>query len=704
MTRYRKLRIRQHDRTDCGAACLASICAWYGRHEPLSRIREYASTGPDGTRLSGMVRAAEKLGFDAKAIRSGTDYLEKLPAPCIVHLIRSGELHHYAVLCGMHGRRVKVMDPESGRVELWDSERFEDEWSGVALLLAPSCSFEKGDRKVSVRKRLLHLIRPHYPALFQALLGACFYTLAGLSTAIYVQLIVDHVILDGNRGLLHLLGCAMIVILLLKIVTGAAKNLLVLRSGQLIDSRLLIGYFRFLLTLPQSFFDRMKTGEILSRISDAVKIRTFINDAALQIAVNLFIFLFSFALMFTTFWKLGLFLLAMLPAYLFIYVTVNLLHKNTQRRLMEQSAELESCLVESFKSISTIKQFGLEKNVSVRAESRFVRLLDSVYRSGIHSLFAGSSSELISSGFTIFTLWLGTLFVLDGQITTGELLSFYAVLGYFTGPVEQLIGFNKTLQDAGIAADRLFEILDLENEEKGSPGIVLRRGEFGDIKFDRVRFRYGSGPPLFENLTLRIAAGETTAIVGPSGSGKSSIAALIQKLYSIEKGQIEIGGIDLEKFDTRSLRNRIGSVAQRVELFSGTVAQNIAVGEPEPDPGEVVAVLKSIGMLDLLRQLPQGLDTRIGENGNRLSGGQKQRIAFARALYRKPDLLIMDEATSSLDRSAESQLLKAVRSFRAAGGTVLLIAHKPATVRLADRVILIEKGTVKKTGSRKDLV
>ncbi|MEX2363276.1 MAG: ABC transporter transmembrane domain-containing protein, partial [Balneolaceae bacterium] len=364
------------------------------------------------------------------------------------------------------------------------------------VLIMPDDSFEPGSEKASISSRLWYLLKPHRKVLLQALIGAAVFTIIGLSTAIYVQLIVDHVLIDGNRNLLNLLGVGMIVLLLLQIFIGVAKTVFTLKTGQLIDARLILGYYKHLLKLPQRFFDTMRVGEIISRINDAVKIRAFINDVAINIIVNIFIILFSFGLMFTTYWKLGVVMLAIIPVYTLVYIITNWLNKKTQRKLMEDAADLESQLVESLNSVSTIKQFGLEEFANIKTETRFVQLLKTVYRSGLNSVFAGNASQLTSRIFTIILLWVGAGYVLQGSLTPGELLSFYAIIGYFTGPVSELVGMNKTIQDAMIAADRLFEIMDLDKEEQGKK-IDLKPDLIGDIQFDDVHFRYGSRVDVF---------------------------------------------------------------------------------------------------------------------------------------------------------------------------------------------------------------
>ena len=699
----RKIGIKQHDITDCGAACLASVAAHYGLQMPISKIRQYASTDKKGTNILGMIEAAEKLGLSAKGVKGEFESLFKIPTPTIAHVVVKEVLHHFVVIYNTTDKYIEVMDPMDGKLHKIPHEEFKEQWTGVLVLITPSGKFEKGNEKVSIASRLWFLIKPHWSVLIQALIGAAVFTIVGLSTAIFVQLIVDYVLVDGNRNLLNLLGIGMIMLLLLQIFIGVAKTVFVLKTGQLIDARLILGYYKHLLKLPQRFFDTMRVGEIISRINDAVKIRAFINDVAINIIVNIFIVLFSFGLMFTYFWKLGLIMLAIIPVYALVYLITNQINKKTQRKLMEDAADLESQLVESLNSVSTIKQFGLEDFANMKTETRFVQLLKTVYRSGLNSVFSGNASQFTSRIFTIILLWVGAGFVLQGDITPGELLSFYAIIGYFTGPVSELVGMNKTIQDAMIAADRLFEIMDLDKEEQGQ-NVALEPEMIGDIHFNDVHFRYGSRVDVFEGLDLVIPKGNVTAFVGESGSGKTTLVNILQRMYPIESGRVTIGDINLAHIDTRSLRDMISVVPQKIDLFSGNVIDNIAVGAFDPDMEKILHICKTLGILSFIEELPNGFETHLGENGAALSGGQKQRIAIARALYKDPEILILDEATSSLDSASEQYVQDAVNYLREEGKTVILIAHRLSTVFMADKICVLEEGNLVEEGAHKELL
>jgi ABC-type bacteriocin/lantibiotic exporter with double-glycine peptidase domain len=391
--------VRQHDLTDCGAACLAAIAEFYGRRTPISRIRQYAATDQRGTNILGMVDAAKRLGFSAKGVRGDGESIGRVPMPAIAHVVVENGLNHFVVVHGYRRGALLVMDPRDGATRRVTIGAFAREWTGVLVILAPDEGFVVGGDAESITGRFWRLLRPHRSVLLQALIGAAAYTLLGLSTAIYVQKVVDHVLVDGNLRLLNLLSVLMIVALGAQICIGSMKSLLVLRTGQQIDAALILGYYRHLLRLPQKFFDTMRVGEIISRVGDAVKIRAFINDIALDLAVNVLVVIFSFALMSSYSWKLTLVVALVVPVYAAIFWTTNRFNRMVLRSLMERGAEMESVLVESMTTISTIRRFDLAAVSERSLERRFVRLLRSVYAATCLSIFSSRGTELASRSF-----------------------------------------------------------------------------------------------------------------------------------------------------------------------------------------------------------------------------------------------------------------------------------------------------------------
>ncbi|WP_114748569.1 peptidase domain-containing ABC transporter [Pleomorphovibrio marinus] len=697
------INVKQRDMTDCGAACLASVASYYKLELPVSKIRQMASTDQRGTNILGMIEAATKMGFSAKGVRGEFEALREVPMPVIAHVVIKKALHHFVVIYRLEDKFLSYMDPADGKMHRVDNSVFKEMWTGVLLLLMPNNEFKAFNEKVNTWSRFLFLVKPHRSVMVQSLVGAVFYTLLGLSTSIYVQKIIDHVFIGRNHNLLNLLSVTMIILLVLQTVIGTLKSLFIIKVGQRIDARLILGYYKHLLTLPQRFFDTMRVGEIISRINDAVKIRAFINEVSIGFLVNALVVIFSFALMFTFYWKLALIMLLVVPIYSLIYWVTNRLNRKIERKLMEESAELESQLVESITAVGTLKRFGAEDNANIKTEVRFITLLGSVYKSNLNNLFSGTSSEMSSRAFTILLLWIGAGYVLKNEITPGELMSFYALTGYLTGPISSMIGMNKTIQNAMIAADRLFEIMDLNVERKDNT-FRIQREDVGDISFKNVVFRYGSRSDVFEGLDLVFPKGKISGVVGESGSGKSTLVSLLQNLYPLQSGQIYIGEHNIKYLDNESLRQQVSVVPQRIDLFAGNVLENIALGDYHPDMKRIVNICNKLGMMTFIEELPNGFGTYLGENGACLSGGQKQRIAIARALYRDPAILIMDEATASLDPDAEQYVYKTIRRMAEEGKTIIFITHRLAAVQEFDRLYVLDKGKLLEEGTPTELL
>jgi ATP-binding cassette subfamily B protein len=683
--------IRQHDITDCGAACLASVTAFYGLQVPISRIRQYASTDSSGTNLLGMAEAAEKLGLEAKAVRGTPESLPHIPVPAIAHLNLQGGLRHFVVLYRVTPSRVTVMDPQHGKCCRMTRDEFIKTWSGVLILLAPAPNFTKGNLRTSILSRFLRLIKPHRHILIQATAGALLYSLLGLSTSVYVQKIIDMVLVDNNIGLLRMMSLAMIGILLARLFIGIYKNLFMLKTGQKIDASLIMGYFRHLMKLPQQFFDTMRTGELISRVNDAVKIRLFINDISFNLLLNCLSLVLTLSIITLISWKAALLAGLMLPAYGLFYIILNNRNRKYLRKVMEQTADLESHFVESIGQQKTIKQLNLQSSANERTESRFLRILDSIYHAGRTVVFSEQMTMLFSGMFTVILFMAGSDMVMSRDLTPGELISLYTLTGYMIQPLNQMLSANRNIQDALIAADRLFQIIDLDEEDSSQPLLSLSGGITGDIQFQKVTFRYGTRDFLFRDFDCMIPYRTFTSICGKSGSGKSTLINLILRLYPINSGKILIGNQNICMVSHESLRSLIACVPQNTELISGTLLENITKFRYPTDEKRFFRISDQLSLNEIFDTLPEGYNTIVGERGITLSGGERQKIALARALYQDPEFLFLDESTASMDPVSEKKALEAIKNFQRSGKTVVLISHHLKNLNLAEHHIILDK-------------
>lgn len=711
---HRVPRVRQHDASDCGVACLASIARAHGRRVSLARLRQHAGTDRGGTTVLGLVRAAEGLGFLAKGVRGTPETLPRAPMPTIAHVTREQGDQHFVVIERATREHVWLMDPAGGDRRTVPRPEFDARWSGVLVLLAPSASAGGGEEgsagaassadAVSAGARLWRLVRPHRGALAEALTGALVYTVLGLATSLYVQQLVDGVLADGRAGALRAMTLAMVLIVVAQTLIGTLRALLMTHVGQHIDAGLILGYYRHLVRLPQAFFDRHRVGDLTSRITDAVKIRAFVGEVAVEAVASALVVGASATMMFLYDWRLALWTLGSLPVYAALYAVGARLNRRQQRLLMEGAAAMEAQVVESLGMIGTVKRLGLEAQVESLTEARFVRLFRAIAVSVRTTVWLSNGAGLVGRLSVIGLLYLGSTRALAQQLTAGQLMSCYALLGFLTGPALTLVGFSRAVQEARSAGARLFEIMELDAERAGE-GLPMSAAEVGEgVRLEGVSFRYGNRAWALREVSFTCRRGEVTALVGESGSGKSTVAALLQRLHPVEGGRILIGARDVAHVELSSLRRLVGVVPQTVELFAGSVLENVVPGETAPDVALLTRLCHESGASGMIEALPQGWLTQVGERGAALSGGERQRLAVVRALYRRPAVLVVDEGTSALDAASEEQVLELLRRAAAAGAVVILIAHRLSAVRSADHIVVLAAGRVVEEGEHQLLV
>lgn len=701
-----KIKIKQHDAMDCGAAALASICAYYKLQIPIARVRQYANTDKKGTNLLGLVEASQKLGFIAKGAKAMAEKdLSEINLPAIAHIMSQGKFPHYVVIYKVSKTKVQVMDPEWGELKRIPLEKFKEEWTGYLVLISPDENFKPGKVGVSRKEKLFSLLKPSRLGLVQILIGSLLYTLLGIATSIYIEKITDYVLPNYNGNLMNTLSVSMLLLIAIQLMIGIFRSILNLKIGQIIDIKLILGYYKQLTQLPQTFFNNMRVGEIISRVNDAVKIRSFINEVAVSFFVNVCIVIFSFCLMFAYNWKIACLITLCIPFYFVIFLISNRLNKKTVRTVMEKSAELESQLVESINAMETVKLFNLEEYSNIKTEERFIDLLKSIYKVSVNNIGISFSSDVFGKIFTILLFWVGTYYIFKNELTPGELFSFYSLLGYFTGPIESIVTSNRPIQEAIVAADRLFEIMDLESSaENEGDKIQLSPSMLGDIRFENIVFRYGSRAKVFDGISFSIEHKKVNAFVGVSGSGKSTIVGLLEKLYPLSSGKIFMGDYDLQYVSTHSLRSIISVIPQTIVLFAGSIIENITIGDPSPNIEKVMAICRDLEILEFIETLPLGLSTYIGENGTTLSGGQRQRLGIARSLYKNFEILVMDEATSSLDSFSDTVVQKCIQTLKAQGKTIIVITHRLSSITNSDNIIVLKEGKIIERGNHQLLI
>lgn len=707
--------IKQHDITDCGAACLATIAKQNGYRLSISRIREIAGTDRQGTNAFGVIKAAEELGFSAKGVKGDKEaFFSEFPLPCIAHVVVDGSLLHYVVIHKITKKQIIIADPGRGIVNLTPEEFFgetaEDgkppkyQWTGVLILLVKNETFQKGNETKGLFERFFSLLIPQKKLLLHIFVASLLYTVLGILGAFYYQALLDDILPDGLRRTLVTLSIGIIALNIFKVLLDAFRSHLLLYLSQKLDIALLLGYYRHVLTLPMNFFGTRKVGEIISRFNDASKVRDAISGAVLTIMIDTLMAVGGAVILYIQSPKMFGISFLMVLLYAVIVIAFNKRYKSLNEQTMEDNAQLTSYLVESLNGIQTIKAYNAERKADLETETRFVKLLKSIFQlSWVGNLQTAlkTTVELIGG---IVILWVGAVCVMNGEMTMGQMITFNSLLVYFLDPVKNLINLQPQMQTAVVAAERLGEILDLEAEKDAGRERKKMQPEqlSGDVVFENVKFRYGTRRLVLEGINLTIRQGEKVAFVGESGSGKTTLSKLLLHLYQPQEGNILINGNNIEDIGIETLREKIAYIPQETFLFCGTIMENLMLGLDEGSVEDVIKASKMAQAHEFINELPLRYETMLEENGANLSGGQRQRLAIARAMLKKPDILILDEATSNLDAITERALDQTIHEY-CKDMTTIFIAHRLSTIKDCDRIFVMEKGHIIEAGTHEEL-
>lgn len=707
--------VKQHDITDCGAACLATISKQYGFRTSITRIREVAGTDKQGTNAYGVIKAAEKLGFSAKGVKGDKEaFFSEFPLPCIAHVIVDGGLLHYVVIHKITKKQVIIADPGKGIVKLKSEDFFGEnheegkppkyQWSGVLILMVPDTTFEKGDETKGLFQRFFHLLKPQKRLIINIFLASILLTIFGILGSFYFKVLIDDILPAGLLKTLHILSIGIILLNLFKVILSAIRSHLLLYLSQKLDIALLLGYYNHILKLPMNFFGTRKVGEIISRFNDASKVRDAISGATLTIMIDTLMAIAGGIILYIQNSYMFAITIVVVILYFIIVFSFNGWYKKLNRVHMENNAQLTSYMVESLNGIQTVKAYNAERKVNLETETKFIRLLRSVFKLSWVSNLQGSLVGFIELTGGIVILWVGAYNVIKGNLTIGQLITFNSLLAYFLDPVKNLINLQPQMQTAIVAADRLGEILDLEPERTLGEDKKLNPSTLqGDILYKNVTFRYGTRRPVLEHISMRVNHGKKIALVGESGSGKTTLVKLLLNLYSPEEGDILINGNNIKDINLESLREKIAYIPQETFLFSGSIMDNLTLGLDDVTTEDVIEASKKASAHDFINEMPLRYETRLEENGSNLSGGQRQRLAIARAILKKPDILILDEATSNLDSITERAIQETIDEY-AKDMSTIIIAHRLSTIKRCDMIYVMEKGRIVEAGSHEQLL
>lgn len=696
--------VKQHDMTDCGAACLATISKQYGYSTSITKIRETAGTDKRGTNILGLIKAAQQLGFTAKGVKGDHNaFFSRFPLPAIAHVIVDGRLLHYVVIHKITEKEIIIADPAKGLVKKAPEEFFK-EWTGVLVLIVPTAQFQKGNDTKGLFSRFWYLIKPQKKLLVNIFFASLIYTIFGIIGSFYFKFLLDDILPNSLEKTLNIISVGVILLYVFKMLLSAFRTQLLLYLSQRIDIPLILGYYQHVLNLPMNFFGTRKIGEIISRFMDASKIRDAISGATLTIMIDTLMAIAGGIILFMQ--NKLLFVIALVIAILYavIVFSFNKSLRNMNQKQMEENSQLTSYLVESLNGIEMVKAFHAERVTSEKTETKFVKLLKSIFKGGTLNNWEKSLTDGLALIGGVVILWVGAVNVLHGSMTIGQLLTFNALLAYFLQPIQNLVNLQPMMQTAIVASNRLGEIMDIELEKsENEDQKIMPKSLSVKIQFKHVDFRYGTRQLVLKDIDFSINAGEKIALVGESGSGKTTLVKLLMNFYQCEKGEIILGDYNIKDISIDALREKIAYISQDVFLFSGTIKENMLLGNPDATFDEIVSVCTMSKAHDFINSMPLRYDTMLEENGNNLSGGQKQRLAIARALLRKPDILIMDEATSNLDSITEKAIERTIDELTD-GITTIIIAHRLSTIMRCNKIFVMNKGEFAESGTHQELM
>lgn len=694
---------------DCGATCLRMIFKYYGQSVSIHKIRKLCQTTNTGVNLLGISEAAEKLGFRTYGVRLSLEQLKEVELPCILHWNQN----HFVILHRIRKGRYFVADPAIGLVAYGESE-FAKSWystkelhSGLSLLLSPGPNFYQLDDETELTlgwgKMFTYFYR--YKKLFlQLFLGMILGTILQLVTPFLTQSVVDIGINSKNISFINLILTAQLMLFVGSTSVSFMRSWIMLHISTRVNISILTDLLIKIMKLPMSFFDLKTHGDLMQRMSDQQRIESFLTGNTLNTLfslVNMLIFGGLLVIYNTTIFII--FFAATVLYTLWILFFMNYRRELDQKRF-KISSENQTYMVEMIQSIKDIKLNNAQKQKRWGWEALQAKLFQFRVKSLALSQYQSLGSMAINQTKGILITYISAKAVIDGDLTLGGMMAIQYIVGMVNSPVESLLSFMQSYQDAKISMERLNEIYETEEEDNLHKDYLSKLPVQKDIEIRNLTFRYyGAGnEPIFHKLNLSFPAGKTTAIVGASGSGKTTILKLLLRFYDYEKGEILVGGKRLEQLDFSLWRDSCGAVLQDNYIYADTIERNIAINDEFPNEQRLQHAIETANLNDFIAEQPFGISTRIGIGGKGISQGQRQRLMIARAVYKEPEFIFLDEATNSLDANNEKLIIENLDRFFQRR-TVVVVAHRLSTVKNADNIVVIEKGTIVEQGTHIEL-
>ncbi len=703
---------RQYDQMDCGPTCLRMVARHYGRSYTMEFLRRKSGINREGVSLLGISEAAENIGFRTVGAKLTWDQLRKeAQLPCIIYWRQ----YHFVVVYRIKGKRIHIADPARGKV-VYQKEEFLQAWlnaknngqsMGIALLLYPSPKFyELEDEKKDGLNFgiLLRYVLPYKKLVFQLALGLFAGSILQLIFPFLTQAVVDIGINTRDLNFIYLVLLAQVMLFVGRTGVEFIRSWILLHMSTRINISILSDFLIKLMKLPMPYFDTKMTGDIMQRMEDHGRIQNFLTGQTLSTLfsfANLIVFSIVLAWYHMVIFTVFLICSALYVVWVFLFLKKR---KELDHRRFGISSGNQSTVIQLIQGMQEIKLNGCEKQKRWEWERLQARLFHYQVKNLALNQYQEGGAFFINEGKNIGITFLSAIAVVNGQLTLGAMLAIQYIIGQLNGPIQQLIGFVQSTQDAHISLERLNEIHQQQDEEPAEKMPVRQLPPVRDLNLQKLWFTYpGAGnEPVLRDVNLHIPEGKITALVGMSGSGKTTLLKLLLKFYNPDKGEIRIGEMNMSMISHRYWRSHCGAVMQAGFIFSDSIARNIAVGDESPDMGKLEHAVRVANIHKFIESLPLGFTTRIGSEGNGISQGQRQRILIARAVYKDPEFLFFDEATNALDANNERVIMENMQEFFR-NRTVVVVAHRLSTVKNADNIVVLAEGKIIEQGTHSEL-